>query len=45
MGFKSERMPVAEVRRVMRGKDCLLFEIKQLKIQRKNSKIVNKYLK
>jgi hypothetical protein len=31
MGFKSRQMPMIEVRRAMRGKDCLFFEVNKTK--------------
>jgi hypothetical protein len=32
MDFKSNRLPINDVRMAMRGKDCLAFAMKKLKL-------------
>jgi hypothetical protein len=33
MGFKSQQLPIVDVRGAMQGKDCLAFKAKKRKVQ------------
>jgi hypothetical protein len=38
MGFKSQKLPIVDVRRAMQGKDCLAFKAKKRKTQGRTNK-------
>jgi hypothetical protein len=40
MGFKSQRLPIMEVRRAMQGNNCLAFEAKK-NIRQNHQKIIS----
>jgi hypothetical protein len=45
MGFKSKQMPLAQVRRAMHGKACLLFKLKKMKSALRNPKQTQNFKK